>query len=353
MIQKSPFKSARVVAPARSEPLPGSLKNWHQVSSPVRIRRSSFFFCRSDPCSSSVAAASNRTPDLAAPIAPTLANSSSTARTSPCGRSRPYHSRGHCGMPHPESASLLRHSTSDKSGSQFAASHSRTSARTSASLILLIAQTPTLHQEFPVVTWQTEKYLRAFGALEPQMRVVVPGETDAAMNLDTFDRGMQVRFRRGSFRQAGQRGPFGIVDRGGLRRVIGSRFGQLDVEQHIGELVLDSLERAYCPPELHPQLRVIYCRFEQHLRAAHHLIGERNSRLIESTKDCIRPVIEAAQQIRMCAAKIDARDLARRIHRFKRMPLHAAGLWPEREQCQPIAADSVGDTRRYDQQIRN
>ena len=56
------------------------------------------------------------------------------------------------------------------------------------------SNSPALHQELPVVTRLTEEHLRAFGALEPEMRVVVPGETDAAMNLNTFGRGMQVRF---------------------------------------------------------------------------------------------------------------------------------------------------------------
>ena len=150
------------------------------------------------------------------------ANSSSTTRASACGRPRPYHSLGHCGMPHPESASLLRHSTSDISGSQFAASQSRTSARTLCFVDLAHrSNSPALHQELPVVTWLTEEHLRAFGALEPQMGVVFPGEADAAMNLNTFGRSMQVRFRRGSFGQTGERGPFGIVQRGGLSCVIG------------------------------------------------------------------------------------------------------------------------------------
>ena len=45
-----PCRSARVTAPAMSEPLPGSLKSWHQVSSPVRMRRRNFSLCRSVPC---------------------------------------------------------------------------------------------------------------------------------------------------------------------------------------------------------------------------------------------------------------------------------------------------------------
>ena len=36
MIQRSPSRSARVVSPARSEPAPGSLNSWHQLTCPSR-----------------------------------------------------------------------------------------------------------------------------------------------------------------------------------------------------------------------------------------------------------------------------------------------------------------------------
>ena len=49
MIHLLPLKSARVVAAAMSEPEPGSLNSWHQVSSPVRMRFRNFSLCRSLP----------------------------------------------------------------------------------------------------------------------------------------------------------------------------------------------------------------------------------------------------------------------------------------------------------------
>ena len=39
MTQRSPSRSARVVSPARSEPAPGSLNSWHQLTRPVEDRR--------------------------------------------------------------------------------------------------------------------------------------------------------------------------------------------------------------------------------------------------------------------------------------------------------------------------
>src|SRR5690242_19267473 len=185
------------------------------------MRRRSFFFCRSDPCSSSVAAANSRTPDFATPTAPTAANSSSTTRARLTGRPRPYHASGHCGIPHPESASLFRHVTNDISGSQFAASHARTSVRTCSSLTLLIeSNSPTLHQELTVIARLTEKHFGTFRALEPQMSIVVPGKADTAVNLNAFGRAAQVSFRRRSLGEAGECGPFGIVHRAGLRRAV-------------------------------------------------------------------------------------------------------------------------------------
>ena len=49
-IQSVPSRRARVVRPATSEPAPGSLKSWHQTSSPRAILRRWRSFCPSVPC---------------------------------------------------------------------------------------------------------------------------------------------------------------------------------------------------------------------------------------------------------------------------------------------------------------
>ncbi len=117
--------------------------------------------------------------------------------------------------------------------------------------------------------------------------------------------------------------------------------------------MLDGLERAYGSPELHPQLRIIYRRVEQRLGAAHHFVGKRDRCLIESTEDWLCAIIEVAEQSRMSAVKIDARDLASRIHRFQKPSFHAAGIRIESEQRQPLTADSLGRTCSDDQQVRH
>src|ERR1700722_2979890 len=174
-----PLKSARVTAPATSEPLPGSLNNWHQVSSPVRLLRRNFDFSMSEPCARMVAAASVRMPALATPTAPMRLNSSSTTGTRPTGRSRPCHAVGQCGAPQPASINLLRHSTRPRLGSQFASSQERTSERTVDSVNPVMDRSscgPIAQHLFTVVDGRAEQHLGASRALVPKMRVVIPGE---------------------------------------------------------------------------------------------------------------------------------------------------------------------------------
>ena len=52
--QSSPSLTARVFSAARSEPASGSLKPWHQISSPDRIGSRKRSFCSSVPQSISV-----------------------------------------------------------------------------------------------------------------------------------------------------------------------------------------------------------------------------------------------------------------------------------------------------------
>ena len=48
--QSAPSRVACVVRPATSEPAPGSLKSWHQISSPRAIFLRWRSFCPPDPC---------------------------------------------------------------------------------------------------------------------------------------------------------------------------------------------------------------------------------------------------------------------------------------------------------------
>ena len=55
-IHSSPSRTARHARPATSEPAPGSLKSWHQTSSPVNRGRRYRCFCSSVPWLSTVGA---------------------------------------------------------------------------------------------------------------------------------------------------------------------------------------------------------------------------------------------------------------------------------------------------------
>src|ERR1017187_5120887 len=51
---------------------------------------------------------------------------------------------------------------------------------------------PMPHHLFTVVTGVAEQHLRTFGPFEPEMRVVVPGETNPAVDLDRVDGGLHI-----------------------------------------------------------------------------------------------------------------------------------------------------------------
>ena len=88
-----------------------------------------------------------------------------------------------------------------------------------------------------------EEHLGTLGALEPEMGVVVPGEADAAVDLDRVDRGLHIGIRGARLGQRGQRRQVGIVLGRRRGRGIGGGLGQLDIDQHVGLLVLHRLER--------------------------------------------------------------------------------------------------------------
>ena len=88
----SPSRTARVASDARSLPAPGSLKSWHQISSPVNSGRSSRAFVSGCACATIVGAARKR-PKPFQPISvyftPASRSRSSTTRCSFASAPRP------------------------------------------------------------------------------------------------------------------------------------------------------------------------------------------------------------------------------------------------------------------------
>src|SRR5262249_23728300 len=97
-------------------------------------------------------------------------------------------------------------------------------------------------QQLSMVARGTQEDLRALCPFEPQMSVVVPGEPDPAMNLNTLCRRMQVSLRGRGFGQRSECVPLRVIDRGRLRRIVSCGLGKLHLEQQVGQFVLDGLE---------------------------------------------------------------------------------------------------------------
>ena len=113
-----------------------------------------------------------------------------------------------------------------------------------------------------------EEQLARLGPLEVQVRGVLPREADAAVDLDVLGGGVEVGLRAVGLGQPGHRGQLVVHLRGAPHAVVGGRLGRLDLEQHVGALVLDGLERADGPAELHAHLGVLDGHLEHPLGPA-------------------------------------------------------------------------------------
>ena len=118
-----------------------------------------------------------------------------------------------------------------------------------------------------------------------------------------------------------------VVLGGGPRRVVRGRLARLDLEQHVGALVLDRLERADRTAELHAVLRVLDRHVEHELRAAHHLVGERDRGLVERlARTPAKPSPVLAERRRRDVGELELRLLARHVHRRQRRAGEAVGV---------------------------
>ena len=156
------------------------------------------------------------------------------------------------------------------------------------------------------------------------MRVVIPSETDAAMNLDGVRGGAHVGICRGGFRERCKRGRLHIALGFGLRGVVSRGLRQLHIQQHVRTLMLDGLKGADGAAELHAHVGVGDRGFQQCLRAAHHLIGQRDGGVIKSAGQRRRATPRGTQQLRRGASEFDAGLLAGWIKRGKTAACHAS-----------------------------
>src|ERR1700691_2564777 len=101
-----------------------------------------------------------------------------------------------------------------------------------------------LRQQFAVVGRVAQEELRPLGALEVEVRVVLPREADAAVDLDVLRRAVEVGLGAEGLGEARGDRQLLVALLGGPGSVVRSGLGRLDVEEHIRALVLDGLERS-------------------------------------------------------------------------------------------------------------
>src|ERR1700683_5744114 len=99
------------------------------------------------------------------------------------------------------------------------------------------------------------------------MRGMLPGETHSAVDLNVLRGGMEEGLRAVRPRNVRcSRELLLIGVRRAEGRVVCSRARELDLDQHVGALMFDRLERSDRPPELKPGLRVFNRLLEECLR---------------------------------------------------------------------------------------
>ena len=106
------------------------------------------------------------------------------------------------------------------------------------------------------------------------MNVALPGETDAAMKLNSAAAGVNGHIAGARFRHPGYSQCLRISHIDSTGCIIGQRSGIIDFNHEIDQRVLDRLEEAQRAVELNPGLRVLGCRLQQPLTSTRHIRRE-------------------------------------------------------------------------------
>ncbi len=118
------------------------------------------------------------------------------------------------------------------------------------------------------------------------MGVVLPGEPDAAVDLDALRGAAEEGLRAVRLRDGRRRRELRVVARvGHAGGVVRGRSRRLDRHEHVRKLVLDRLEGADRAAELHAGLGVFGGHLEAALGSAKRLGGERNGCPVQSSPD--------------------------------------------------------------------
>ncbi len=190
--------------------------------------------------------------------------------------------------------------------------------------------------------------------LKCRVRVVLPGETDAAVDLDVLRRTEEVRLRAVYLRHRGRLVPVRRPRRRRPRGVVARRARRLRAQEHVRAPVLHRLEGPDRPPELHPRLRVLDRHLQAALGAAHLLrrerhAGERDRLLQRGPRGALLAEPRRGRHPR--AVEPHLRLPPRHVHRRQRAPRHAGHARRHGEQAHPLGPDRPRGARRDEDQV--
>src|SRR2546421_9939868 len=209
-----------------------------------------------------------------------------------------------------------------------------------------------LRQQLPVVGGVAEQDLRALRPLEVQVGVVLPGEADAAVDLDVLGGGVEVRVGAVRLGEARDDRELLVVLGCRPRRVVRRRLRRLDLEQHVGALVLDGLERADGPTELHAHLRVVDRHLEHLLRAPDHLVRQAHGRLVERLRQRRPSRARFTQRPGGDVREVEARLLPGLVHRGERRARQAGRVTVDGEERDAVLAAGAREPGHGDDRVR-
>ena len=132
--------------------------------------------------------------------------------------------------------------------------------------------------------------------------------------------------------------------------VVGQQPALLDLEGHVGELLLGELERRDRLPELHTLLRVVQGRLEARARGAHHAPDDAVSGLVQARERTLEP-FDPWQHRARGKAHVVHHELARHARAKRHLLVDVGGAEPRRVARHDEAAHALVGIRPHDRYV--
>ena len=171
---------------------------------------------------------------------------------------------------------------------------------------------------------RAEERLARLDAAHEELHVVLPRVADAAVDLDALLGEQALAVAGGGLGHRRRARAAGIVLGDRERREVAERPGALERDHHVGELVLDRLERPDRHAELLALLGVLERGVEDRLRGADHLERDGHGRLLERAQQRrARPT----RRDRRARGRAPTRTPSRSTCASRRLPSNACTAW--------------------------